>query len=301
MSTGAAGRPDVTVVIPTLGRPILQRTLDAIAAGTRQPAEVIVVDQGQSPDIGAMVRGLVARGVAARWIPSTQRGRARGVNRGIEASTTRFVAITDDDCLVHPDWLERLAAKLEEDPGSIVTGRVEAGDATVLSAVTSRMPVVQRRPSPRFDRLSGGNMGLARSVVTRIGGLDEDPTVRTAEDAEYAYRALRAGVAIRYAPDVTVTHLGWRDDNARGEQYADYARSHGGFYGKYLRRGDAFIALRALLHWARATRRWAASALRGDRERARAARAYVVGLFAGIKAGWIQAGRTRDGGLPTDR
>jgi GT2 family glycosyltransferase len=282
-------RSDVTVVIPTLGRPILRQALDAIAAGNRLPSAVIVVDQGCSPDIDEMLREFQARGLDARWIPSAERGRARGVNRGLDAASTPFVAITDDDCLVHPDWIERLETMLHEHPGSIVTGRVDAGDETVLSAVTSTVPIVQVRPSLRFDRLSGGNMALSKEIVSRIGGLDEDPCLRTAEDAEYAYRALRAGIPIRYAPDVAVTHLGWRDEASRGDQYDDNARSHGGFYGKYLRRGDAFIALRAALHWGRAVRRWAFAVARRDHERALSTRAYVLGLFPGVLAGWRSA------------
>jgi GT2 family glycosyltransferase len=292
----AQGAPsDVTVVIPTLGRPILRRALEAFGAGTRIPAEVIVVDQGRSPDIEAMVLDFRAQGLNTKWLPSAERGRARGVNRGIEAASTTFVAITDDDCLVQPDWIERLETLLKQDADSIVTGRVEAGDETVLSTVTSAVPVVQRRPSLRFDRLSGGNMAVSKNTANRIGGLDEDPCLRTAEDAEYAYRALRAGVAIRYAPEVAVTHLGWRDDTSRAHQYDDYARSHGGFYGKYMRRGDAFIALRALLHWGRALRRWILATLTGDRERARSTRAYVLGIFPGVRAGW-RSTASRSGG-----
>jgi GT2 family glycosyltransferase len=219
-------------------------------------------------------------------MPSHQRGRAAGVNRGIEAVTSRFLAITDDDCLAHPEWIERLTAQLERYPGEIVTGRVDAGDETVLLRVTSERPFVQRRRSLRFDRLSGGNMAMARDVAAQVGLLDESPYVRNAEDHEYAYRALRAGIPIRYAPEAAVTHLGWRDDESRQRQYDGYARSHGGFYGKYLRRGDAFIAARAAIHWMRALRRWATNSVRGDRERARMARAYVTGLPSGILAGW---------------
>ena len=286
MTTGERTTADVTIVIPTLGRPILKRALDAIRGGTMLPAEVIVVDQGSSPVIEQLLRDASAGGLATRWIPSTQRGRARGVNRGIEAATTRFVAVTDDDCLVHPDWLEQIVTRLGEDPDSIVTGRVEAGDETVLPSVTTSTYRVQRRPSVRFDQLSGGNMALARAIVERIGGLDEDPCLRTAEDAEFAYRALRSGVIVRYAPEIAVTHLGWRDDAQRTSQYADYARSHGGFYGKYLRRGDWFIAVRATLHWFRALRRWGFGLVKGDAERVRFARSYALGLFAGIRAGW---------------
>lgn len=280
----------ITVVIPTLGRAILRRALDAIASGTLPPAEVIVVDQGQSTEVESMLRDLQGRGIPARWIPSTERGRARGVNRGIVAVATRFLAITDDDCLVHPDWLELVRKHLDESPDSIVTGRVDSGDETVLSSVHHADARVQRRPSVRFDRLSGGNMALAKATADRIGGLDEDPRISTAEDVEFAYRALRAGVPIRYAPEIAVTHLGWRDELQREGQYASYARSHGAFYGKYLRRGDAFIAARAILHWLRAFRRWITSTLRGDRERARYARQYVFGLFPGIRAGWRRPG-----------
>jgi GT2 family glycosyltransferase len=106
------------------------------------------------------------------------------------------------------------------------------------------------------------------------------------EDGEFAYRALRAGVAIVYAPDVVVTHLGWRDEAQRGDQYASYARSQGAFYGKYSRRGDAFIALRAGVHLLRASRRWALGVVRREPEMARIGRAYALGLIPGIVAGW---------------
>jgi GT2 family glycosyltransferase len=170
---------------------------------------------------------------------------------------------------------------------------VEAGDDLVISVVTDSRERLQRRPSLRYDRLSGGNMGAARNVLLRLGLLDEDPCLRTAEDAELAYRALRAGVPIIYAPEITIVHLGWRDDEARATQYDDYARSHGGFFGKYLRRGDLFIAARAAVHAARALRRWVVGTLRGQPEIARNGRAYVTGLLPGIRAGWHSKSMSR--------
>ena len=44
----------------------------------------------------------------------------------------------------------------------------------------------------------------------------------------------------RYEPDVVLAHFGWRNAGKRVEQYRHYALSHGGFYGKYLRRGELF-------------------------------------------------------------
>jgi GT2 family glycosyltransferase len=283
---------ELSVVIPTLGRELLRGCLEALASGTVLPAQVIVVDQGQVDLLRRMAQEFCAGGLDVHYLPSTRTGRSAGLNDGIEQVHTEFLAITDDDCIPAPDWVATAAALLRREPGTIVTGRVEAGGEGIqLSVSTERIPAVQTRPRLTFDRLSGGNMAIAAKVARRIGPFDEDECLRTAEDAEYAYRALRAGFPIRYAPDLVVTHLGWRGDDERAAQYRSYARSHGGFYGKYLRRGDPFIALRAAFHWLRSLRRWSTAALHGDVDRAQFGRAYAVGLLPGIFAGLRGRGR----------
>lgn len=276
---------DISVVIPTLGRPILEESLYWIVAGTAWPGGLIVVDQGGNPQIATWMEALRSLGIAGQYIPSSQRGRAAGVNRGLEATKTRFVAVTDDDCFVEEDWLKNMTAHLREHPEAVVTGRVEPGSADVIMTVTSRTPSVQRRPSLRFDHMSGGNMGTSLDVVTRVGLFDEDPRIRTAEDAEWAYRALQAGVPIIYTPEVGVRHVGWRDEIQRTRQYRDYARSHGGFYGKYLRHGDVFIALRVITHHLRALRRWLKGLVTRDQGAREFGWAYLTGMLPGIFSG----------------
>jgi len=285
---------DVSLVIPTLGRPILRRMLDAVRAGDTWPARVIIVDQGRQPEIAALADEQRADGLDVVYLPSSATGRSAGLNLGLAQVETGFVAITDDDCLVAPDWLARLGERLRRHPGAIITGRVEAGQGEAqLSVVTSTREQIQRRPALRFDRLSGGNMGLPLEVARRVGPFSESPAMRTAEDGEFAYRALRAGVPIVYAPEVVVTHLAWRDAAEREDQYYSYALSQGGFYGWYLRQGDAFIALRVIVHLLRASRRWLVGRLRGDADVARNGRAYVLGLLPGLRAGWRSRGAAR--------
>jgi GT2 family glycosyltransferase len=288
--SASATRPvlaEISIVIPTLGRPILQRSLTAIEEATHWPERVIVVDQGCSDAIAALCREFTDRGMKIEYVASDQRGRARGVNRGIERAETRFIAVTDDDCLVEPGWLEALDSALRQDPGSFVTGRIEAADGgNVPVVVTTQEEFVQRRPRLSFDSLSGGNMGAARELLMELGLLDEDPCVATAEDTELAYRALRAGIPLRFEPRAGVAHVDWREGDERSDQYESYARSHGGFYGKYLREGDLFIAARMAVHLLRATRRWMIGKIRGDQDQARSGRAYVLRLPAGAIAGW---------------
>lgn len=276
---------ETTVVIPTLGRPILERSLRAIREGSHWPSCVIVVDQGRRAEIAEMCRQFSEGGLQVEYVPSDQRGRARGLNRGVERVQSRFLIVTDDDCLAEPSWVHAMTECLRRNPDVIATGRIEA-EGNVPYVVTAQDGFTQRKPRVTFDSLSGGNMGASREVLMRLGMFDEDPCVATAEDAELAYRALRRGVGLVYDPASGVTHVDWREDDTRGEWYGAYARSHGGFYGKRLRRGDLFIALRMLVHLARSNRHWLKGLLRGDEELARIGRAYALNLGRGAVAGW---------------
>ncbi len=282
-------RHEISVVIPTVGRSILKQCLQSINEGNELPGRLVVVDQSSNQEISEWLGLLKSSGVETTYVASRQIGRASGVNRGLEQVKSQFVAITDDDCLVAKDWLQRLFAHLKQSPETVVTGRIEAGgDGQIPFTVTSASPEIHRQPRLKFDALSGGNMGVSRSVLEKVGLLDEDPVLRCSEDGEWAYRALRAGVPIQYAPDVVVFHYGWRDSEQSREQYRNYARSCGGFYGKYIRRGDWFIGARALVHYLRELRRFVKASLTGNRQHIQMSwaclRWLIPGIYVGLKA-----------------
>jgi len=276
---------DISIVIPTLGRPILEQSLYWILMGNAWPGCLIVVEQGSNSDVAEWLKRVQKIGIEVKHIQSNQRGRSAGINRGLEQTDTRFVAITDDDCFVDEDWLHNMAGKLRQNPDAVVTGRVEAAGEDMVVVVTSTTPSIQRCPRLKFDSMSGGNMGTSLAVFKRVGLFQEDPVMATAEDAEWSYRALRKGVALHYEPEVVVAHFGWRNVDKREEQYRHYALSHGGFYGKYLRQGDLFILARAAGHFLRALRRWIRGWLKRDAELVMLGRAYCLNLFPGILAG----------------
>lgn len=257
---------EISLVIPTLGRPILEQCLYWILMGGAWPACLIVVEQGSNINVAAWLKRVQQIGIPVKHILSTQQGRSAGINRGLEQVDTHFVSITDDDCFVGEEWLINMANRLRLSPEAIVTGRVEAAGEDMIVVVTSTTPAIYHRPRLKFDSMSGGNMGASLDIFRKVGLFEEDPVMATAEDAEWAYRALRRGISIRYEPDVVLSHFGWRDARKRLEQYRKYALSHGGFYGKYLRRGDFFILLRAVGHLWRAFRRWVQGILTGNAE-----------------------------------
>jgi len=276
----------ISLVIPTLGRPVIAECLQAVILGSTWPAAVIVVDQGASAQIGRWLADLNKLGIDTRHEPRDGTGRALGLNHGLRLVRTPFVVVTDDDCIPDANWIEGFASWFRDNPETVVTGRVLAGgDERVLNVVTEATASLARRPGLVFDRLSGGNCGIPMEALDRVGLFDDDPCMRFSEDGEWAYRALRAGVPIAFRPELVVTHLGWRDRQQRLDQYRGYARSHAAFLGKHLRRGDFFILARSGVHLARALRRWLRGVLTGDAELAANGRSYAGQFIPGIIAG----------------
>ena len=283
---------EITLLIPTLGRDLLFECLRSVLEGSCWPGHIIVVDQGRREVIGSWLAQIGSVGINTLHLQSSERGRSRGLNTGLARTATRFVLITDDDCRVDMSWVETMRANLLEHPDRIFTGRIEAGGSEpVVAKVLDEDVYVATKPGLVYDRLSGGNLGVGMNVFRRVGLFDDDPLIAFSEDGEWAYRALKSGVSVAYIPDAVVTHLGWRDENERNTQYANYAHSQAAFFGKRMRLFDAFIVLRSLIHLLRTGRRWARGKIAGDNEQANYAAAYLRHFAPGIVAGIRSAKR----------
>lgn len=284
---------DLTIIIPTLGRPVLERCLAALAAGPAVP--LVVVDQGEPGGIDPWLEQL--EGWTIERLRVAPQGAAAARNLGIAAVEGRFFAAIDDDCVAEPGWLEAMAGALARHPDSVVTGRVknpegsEAPSTTDTLYVSTRGEVIFRHPVWRFDPLCTGNMACPVDLFHRVGPFDSSPLLRfAAEDNDWAHRALSAGVPIVYAPGAVVEHLDWRQPGELAALERRYARGQGAFYGKYLRRGQPRMALRAVWDFSRGMVRWGRGlAVRQPLRRA-SGRAWVRdllgGLWAGLRGPW---------------
>jgi GT2 family glycosyltransferase len=148
----------------------------------------------------------------------------------------------------------------------------------------SAVQAVYRQPLRDRDPLFSGNMAAESSVFERVGPFNEHPALLpAAEDNEWGYRALLAGVPIVYAPEVAVRHLDWRSADQLTATYRRYARGQGGFYGLRLRKGDWFIGSRALRD---AGSLWVVFPGQITRRRLlEAGRSWAAELLAGVLAG----------------
>lgn len=278
---------DVTVIVPTMGGPVLQGCLESIVSGTVWPARLVVIDQGRDDAAADWVDALRKQGMAVLHVPAKHAGISAATNRGLEHVRTRYAAVTHDDCRVRFDWLERLAARLGEIGDAILTGRVEPeGEGIVLTVKTADRAAVYTSPLLDGDVLFPPNMGFAVRLLDRIGWLDEHPSLATAgEDNEWAHRALRADVKIVYDPTVVVNHLARHRPEDLPVLYRRYARGQGAFYGTWLRRGDRFIARRAARDLVRAPWLLVRGLVTCNSELISMGRGEIAGLLPGIVAG----------------
>jgi GT2 family glycosyltransferase len=288
------GLNDFTIIIPTLGRPILQRCLESIVSGTVLPACIVLIDQGENPEVVEWVEGIKLNGQDIHHLRSMERSPASARNQGLKLVQTAYVAAVDDDCLADRDWLEKMQIKLLENPDVIITGRVEAaGDGIPPTVVISDTPRLTRHPSVRFPSpLTSGNMGFSMRTARRIGPFDEK--LFTAEDIDWAYRALRAGIPILYAPEITVKHFHWRNPSELNVTLREYGWGLGAFYGKHLRRGDLSMVVRIAISLFRGARGFLAGVLKNDDYRRKNGMAKITRLLAGVVAGFFGKGAHRE-------
>lgn len=237
MTTETRTAKNLSIVIPTLGRACLRDCVRAIATGTMTPAEIIISHQGPIGALDTMLIELAEFGAPIRYLHSDQVGAAAGRNTGIRSVTTELFGTTDDDCIADSRWVEEIVGALIKHPHEIVTGRVLAGADGAPSVNSSEESRIYTRFPLKGGHFSGGNFGAALKLFKDVGPFDETELLRYCEDPEWSYRALDRGYPIRFIPEITVTHLHWRDDGDMAHVYSQYAHSQGGWIGRRFRAG----------------------------------------------------------------
>jgi glycosyltransferase involved in cell wall biosynthesis len=199
-----ASPPRLSVVIPHLNQPaFLDRCLASLAAGSRQPDEIVVVDNGSTTLPEAIC---ASYGVTLLREPVPGPGPAR--NRGIAATTGEILAFIDADCLADPGWLAA-AAEAMADPQATVLG----GDVRIACANPARLTMLEAYESIyayRMDRYIAreGFTGTGNLVMRRVVFQDVGPFagIGVAEDREWGHRATAKGYRFRYVPGMRVYH-----------------------------------------------------------------------------------------------
>jgi GT2 family glycosyltransferase len=208
---------DVSVVVPTAGRPdLIVRLLEALARQTL-PAdrfEVVVTDDGSDPPVAPRLAQLaLPYRLECEWQPRS--GPAAARNRAIAKARGRLLVILNDDAGPPPDLLERhVAAHAESNVARAFLGGFDfAPDCeTPFAVAVTRLGLVF--PFHELDRAgpNGGrffwtcNLSVPRQAVLDAGGFDASFTRPICEDVELGVRLEQRGVRVHFLGGAPCLH-----------------------------------------------------------------------------------------------
>jgi len=240
-----ASCPRSSVVVCTRERPgQLKQCLASLQELSRKPDEIIVVDNAPRSDA---THQLVRQFPGLRYIQEPRPGLDAARNAGIRNTTGEIVAFTDDDAVLHPDWIAQISQGFKNPNVMAVTGLVLPAELETLAQFLFEthwgfgrgyVPKVfgrqffkreQGRGVPTWEIGAGVNMAFRRAVFDQVGLFDERLDVGAAGcsgDSEMWYRILSQGYACRYEPAAVVYHYHRREMSAFHRQIFHYMRGH---------------------------------------------------------------------------
>jgi GT2 family glycosyltransferase len=223
----AAPEPTISIVIPNRdgvtprdGLTYLEMVLETLREQSFRDFDVTVVDNGSTDGSVSYLR---ERWPEVRVVElRASSGFPTAINRGLEASRGRYVALLNNDVELSRDWLELLVAELDRDPGvGFVTGKVmRYDDRDVIEQAGHDFYTCGRFEPRGLDERDTGQYDERRptAVVTAaaalyrrealeaVGGFDEDYFLYC-EDGDVCLRMLLLGYSGLYVPEPKAFHV----------------------------------------------------------------------------------------------
>lgn len=214
-----AEAPQISVVIPTLGRAATRRrVLDRLATQDAEPGsfEAIVVADARDPDPESVEASIGPRPYPARALRAERPGASAARNRGVEEARGGLVLFLGDDILPAPGLVSEHLLWHRREPAETVgvLGHVAWARELRVTAFMRWLEHGMQFDYPAIDGIEAGwgrfytaNASVKRSLVERVGGFDAERLPYLYEDLDLAYRMSEHGFRLLYNRRAVGEHL----------------------------------------------------------------------------------------------
>lgn len=228
--------PFVSLIVATSGtRPDeLRRFLESVRLQNRSDYEVLVIDQSNGS-----IDSVLQEYAEVVHVRSDAVGLSRNRNIGIARSSGSILVFPDDDCVLPPEYMDRVA-----DLASRFSGDTLFGFGDVLT-MEDRRPfhelykVGSMRRLTTFNCLKITSIGFVfdRRAFARAGVFDENfgvgATYGAAEESDIALRMLAAGLHGIYADHLEILHPARPKATVTKERHRSYSTALGALARKH--------------------------------------------------------------------
>lgn len=228
MSVPPSNIPAVALIMTVVNEGASMRSvLESIAAQTRQPDAIVIVDGGSSDNTLAILREYTAR------LPLTVIERpgcniSAGRNAAIAAvgDAAAIIAVTDAGTRLPPDWLERITAPFADPAVQAVAGFFHADPHTPFEVAMGAavLPLVDEIDPARFLP-SSRSVAFRREAWAAAGGYPE--WLDYCEDLIFDLNLTALYGPFAWAPQACVAFRPRSSLQAFWRQYYRYARGDG--------------------------------------------------------------------------
>jgi len=234
--------PFFSIIVPTYNRP---RALSACLASLavldypRDRLEVIVVDDGSACTPEDIVRQCSDR-LCVRLETVEHAGPAAARNRGAELARGNYLAFTDDDCEMAPDWLLSMAEQFRQVPDCAAGGRTKNHLDNVFTE-TSQLLIdflfdYYNADPARARFFTSNNLALSGELFDLVGRFNTSFPRAAGEDRELCDRLLTDGHPVVHVPWAVVHHAHQLNLRSFLRQHFNYGRAAYHFRSLHMRR-----------------------------------------------------------------
>jgi len=182
--------------------------------------ELLVVDNNSTDSTRSVVEEFGGTaGFPVRYVFEKRQGRSAALNAGIAVAEGEIVVFTDDDVLLHRDWLFTLKQTFDRFDCAAVAGRVVPVwnyPKPDWLEMEGQFAITNFELGDEFKEIKepplGANSAFRREIFRRHGlfrldlGVTGSKHTVTCDDTEFGQRLIQAGDKIVYCPTAIVYH-----------------------------------------------------------------------------------------------
>lgn len=205
------GGRSISIIVPVYNRrDEVADLLASLVSQTDGDFEIVLVDDGSTEPCRPEAEEYSGR-LRLKYFWKENEGRSIARNYGIDRADGDFYIFVDSDCILPPDYIERVKADLERVPADCFGGPDAAHESfsDMQKAINYSMTSFLTTGGIRGGKIQlekfvprTFNMGFSREVYDKVGGFRE----MFSEDIDMSTRIRQAGFRIELFRDAKVYH-----------------------------------------------------------------------------------------------